>query len=42
MVELTVYPSITTLGVVGTVEGEKVYEGVYISEECYGTWYYSL
>ena len=25
MVELTVYPSITTLGVVGTVEGEKVH-----------------
>ena len=23
------YPSITTLGVVGAVEGEKVHEGVY-------------
>ena len=39
MVELTVYPSITTLGVVESVEGEEVYEGVYISVECYGTWY---
>ena len=39
MVELTVYPSITTLGVVETVEGENTYEWVYIPEECYRTWY---